>query len=558
MEFGTEVKELSPGNECTYTNIRYHFSFNLIILHIPLSQLTISRMGTLRKSPVSNFLIAAFLLLIIFCFQYKSASAKETFWVGNIRSDLNYYLKAKLDLTDTTYSGTISLLKYDLTFPVNGKINDKKELSFTINFYQLDDINFNAVISDKEIKGDVSGKIAEGKFWLKQYDGTIDENSLTPLIGCYQMRSQRLLLTWGGDCSLSLMNLVNPKGFSLMPENDSTFFEWSSSSSFSFELLKRGDKLYYIGSNTVELKKINSEYKQERFTLLNDSIPMFGTLHYRERSKQKKHLLMILVPGAGGEHKDNFYYLQIADYFITKGYAVFLYDKRGTGESDGSWHNASYEVLADDVLKFAEILREDPVIDRSAITLFGSDQGGLVAPLAASKSFLITSVVSCMSNAAKAKDQEITNSINNSSIKLTPDEVTDLRKMYDKFFEYTQTGNGWDEYYQLASDAKNNRWFYSAGFLPLDKEDWRVKFWQANSKYDITELWQSVTAPSLIIYGMKDIKVPTSASIENMNRFINEGYKTNIEVDAYSELGHNIGKDQLDYIYTWLLLNQKK
>lgn len=515
-------------------------------------------MGISKYIPVSKFLKAsALLLLLLIC---HNISAKETFYVGNIQSQGNYYLKADLDISDGKYSGTITLLKHDLSFPVAGEINDKNEITFKINFYELDELIFNATISEKEIKGNVTGKLANGKFWLKQYDNTVDLNSLSSLVGWYQMRSQKMLLTWGGDCCLSFMNLVNPRGYSLMPENDSTFFEWSNSSGFSFELIKRSGKLYYIGGNTIELKKIKPEYKQERVSVLHDSISLTGTLHYKDRSEldKKKHPLIILVHAADSEHKDNFYYSQIADYFITKDFAVFLYDKRGTGESGGSWHDASFEILADDILKFAETLSNNPSIDRTNITLFGTDQGGLIAPLAASKSTTISTVISCMSSATKAKDQEISEILNSCSSILSSNEKEELTELYEKFFNFTSTSNGWEEYYEMATDAKDKRWFSCSGFPPLDQSDWRVKFWKANSKYDAVEFWQSVTVPSLIIYGMKDRKVPTSASVENMNKFIAEGYKTNIELETYPDLGHNIGKDQLDYIYMWLKLNGKK
>ncbi len=66
------------------------------------------------------------------------------------------------------------------------------------------------------------------------------------------------------------------------------------------------------------------------------------------------------------------------------GVAMFVFDKRGTGRSGGTY-TQMFSTLADDVVAATTWLRQQPSVDSTHIGLAGFSQGGWVAPLAASK-----------------------------------------------------------------------------------------------------------------------------------------------------------------------------
>lgn len=66
------------------------------------------------------------------------------------------------------------------------------------------------------------------------------------------------------------------------------------------------------------------------------------------------------------------------------GIAGFVYDKRGTGRSEGEF-SADFDLLAEDAAGAARLLATLPEVDRQRIGFAGFSQGGWVAPLAASK-----------------------------------------------------------------------------------------------------------------------------------------------------------------------------
>ncbi len=68
-----------------------------------------------------------------------------------------------------------------------------------------------------------------------------------------------------------------------------------------------------------------------------------------------------------------------------QGLAVFAYDKRGTGESQG-FYTQNFELLADDAVAAAAEARRLSGRDRQRLGFAGFSQGGWVAPLAAQRS----------------------------------------------------------------------------------------------------------------------------------------------------------------------------
>jgi uncharacterized protein len=73
--------------------------------------------------------------------------------------------------------------------------------------------------------------------------------------------------------------------------------------------------------------------------------------------------------------------------YVSLGFAVLAYDKRGVGESTGTFPGeqattGTLRLLAADVVAVARYLRTRPDVDSNKIALYGGSQGGWVVPLA--------------------------------------------------------------------------------------------------------------------------------------------------------------------------------
>ncbi|MGO8753362.1 MAG: alpha/beta hydrolase family protein [Thermoguttaceae bacterium] len=94
---------------------------------------------------------------------------------------------------------------------------------------------------------------------------------------------------------------------------------------------------------------------------------------------------VVFVHGAGRQTREP--YREVGAYFASQGIAAFIYDKRGTGESGGTYESyAPYENLVNDALSAIAFLKERREIAASGIGIWGLSQGAYISAAAASRS----------------------------------------------------------------------------------------------------------------------------------------------------------------------------
>jgi uncharacterized protein len=106
----------------------------------------------------------------------------------------------------------------------------------------------------------------------------------------------------------------------------------------------------------------------------------------------------ILITGSGPENRDEEVFghkpfLVIADYLSRRGIAVLRLDDRGVGGSTGNSTRQTIDEMATDVLSGVDFLKARPEVNAKKIGVIGHSEGGIVGPLAASRSADISFVV---------------------------------------------------------------------------------------------------------------------------------------------------------------------
>jgi uncharacterized protein len=106
---------------------------------------------------------------------------------------------------------------------------------------------------------------------------------------------------------------------------------------------------------------------------------------------------VVMVHGSGPRTRDEFDIF--SSYFELKGFAVIADDKRGTGESGGTFPGdlgraGTVDLLARDVQAEVRFVAKLAQVDRKRIGLFGDSQAGWISPLAASHSTAVGWLIS--------------------------------------------------------------------------------------------------------------------------------------------------------------------
>ncbi len=100
---------------------------------------------------------------------------------------------------------------------------------------------------------------------------------------------------------------------------------------------------------------------------------------------------VVLITGSGAQNRDEELmghkpFLVLADHLTRAGIAVLRADDRGVGGSTGETKSSTSSDFADDALAAVAWLKKRPEIAGDSIGLVGHSEGGLVAPLAATRS----------------------------------------------------------------------------------------------------------------------------------------------------------------------------
>lgn len=255
----------------------------------------------------------------------------------------------------------------------------------------------------------------------------------------------------------------------------------------------------------------------------NGPVRLAGTLTLPRRGGP--HPAVILIHGAGRTipTRDFGYW---SSYFAGHGIAVLAFDKRGGGASTGDANTATYEDLADDVLAGLTYLQSRRDIAADRIGVYGTSNGGYIAPLAAARSQGRIAFITVRSGSARRVGDNIAYEVGNDlrSQGFSEAEVTRAVAIRQRVTDYvvshpTITTAGWDSLIAEVNAVAKEPWYPWSRVLWVPRisptDSGAVAFvnkLRAEWEYDPIPFWRTVTVPVYIMLGGLDRSVPTAES----------------------------------------------
>ncbi len=235
------------------------------------------------------------------------------------------------------------------------------------------------------------------------------------------------------------------------------------------------------------------------------------------------------------------------------GIAVLIFDKRGTGSSEGEF-GMDFGQLSDDVVAAVEWLRGQPEIDPDRIGLAGYSQGGWISPLAASKTDAVKFVLvgyGMVDSPAEEDRKETLHLLRNQGFgEADLAEAEELIKAGHEVVRQRFDG-GWERVGELKARFKDKHWVDAlddgtAGSL-MRYPAWAMRiagprmmpigldrYWFHDSR----PILEKLDIPMLWLIGGDDIEAPNEVTIATIDQLAARGKP--FEIRVYPGADHGI------------------
>jgi pimeloyl-ACP methyl ester carboxylesterase len=277
-------------------------------------------------------------------------------------------------------------------------------------------------------------------------------------------------------------------------------------------------------------------YAQQAIRFRNGDVQLSGTLVLPSRTG--RHPVVVLTEGSGDWTRDTAWWMDPVNVFLRRGIGVFIYDKRGVGQSGGDWRRSSYGQLSEDLLAAIRALRRHPNVDRARIGARGMSQGGWIASLAASRSSHLAFLISLSASAAGTVEAQDTQSLieRMRADGFSEGEVEEARRLLGLTYQAPHSPAAWTRMQAVAEALRARPWFgRTIAGLPRDAWVWQQR--RLNAGYDPAPAFERVRVPTLIIYGELD---RPEASIPRLERALAIAANRDFEIRVLPGANHNL------------------
>lgn len=256
--------------------------------------------------------------------------------------------------------------------------------------------------------------------------------------------------------------------------------------------------------------------------------------------------VVVLIHGSEHDSALDSYALQ--RMFPAQGIGAFVYDKRGTGASGGTY-TQDFDVLANDAVTAMREARRLAGARASRVGYQGGSEGGWVAPLAANRAPVDFAIVGFgLAVTVLDEDQEsvaLDMHFHHHSAEDTV-KALELARAGEHVFE-TLGADGYDQFDALRQKYKNEPWYKDVHgdflffLLPLDKKqideaakqfDWHTPF-----RYEPMPTLRASTTPQLWILGGDDLEAPSAETSKRIKSLIADGKDYTLAVYPGAEHG---------------------
>jgi uncharacterized protein len=317
--------------------------------------------------------------------------------------------------------------------------------------------------------------------------------------------------------------------------------------------LKKVDKLTEV--KRPQLPQKPYPYNDEEATFENKSAGISLTGSFTYPKENKKYPAVVLVTGSGPQDRDETLmnhkpFLVIADYLTRNGIAVLRFDDRGIGKSKGSFSTATTTDFVTDAIAAAEYLKTRKEVDSKKIGIAGHSEGGLIAPLCAVNSNDVSFIVMLAGPGVSGREIILLQAkLISKAEGEKDDEIEKSNKLSEKVYDVINNVENnaeaekrikelYDEYYKTLAPEEKKKFDEQKQVIEQSTKQILTPWFRFFLKYDPRSTLEQVSVPVLALNGEKDLQVPPSQNLPEIEKAFKAGGKKNYKIVEMPGLNH--------------------
>ena len=263
---------------------------------------------------------------------------------------------------------------------------------------------------------------------------------------------------------------------------------------------------------------------------------------------QGRAIVPIVVLLQGSEHDSALTFNALQRLLPAEGVGAFVFDKRGTGKSQGTY-SQDFELLADDAVAALREARRLAGKRTGRIGYQAGSQGGWVAPLAANRSSVDFVIVSFGLAVSVIDEDQQEVAIEMREKGHTAQEIAEAQQVASAAEAVFASGftSGFAEFDAVRAKYSNAPWYkdlhgnYTYALLPYSEAQLRAmapKFkWGTPFHYDPMPALRATKTHQLWILGGEDYEAPSEETSRRLKLLIAEGLHYTLAVYPQAEHG---------------------
>lgn len=276
----------------------------------------------------------------------------------------------------------------------------------------------------------------------------------------------------------------------------------------------------------ISVKEFFFSYNEEDIVFQNDGLNFHGTLYTPKQNN--KRCLVVFIHGSGQEERTE--YAFHARELVREGISSFVYDKRGSGMSEGQTYDVDYNGYACDAVSAINKLKNLYKFDK--IGLFAVSEGEWVSLIVDTLTEIKFIVMVSASGTSPLNQtlRELTYRLEEK--KFNQEDISDAKKLYNNILTFNNDSISRIKIKKEIEHNKNKHWFEEGE--DFDTDLYYYPWWNNVMNFNPVSYLEKTSTNILVLVGNENQSYPAKETVINFDKY------KNIETKIFDSGNHSM------------------